>query len=161
MSEKQIGIELRKTAELLEKAKANAVQSMAETISLAADCGDIILSAKREQLNIVAILEVAQINYEMARRLERVAKARPSLQAPAPSQLKQLAPWAGILPDPIETSTQKPEQAWHSYIIKARQWLARKSVSQWTPVQRQQFVEEARPIVEAYQEACGEAVPTP
>jgi len=157
MSEKQIGMELKKTAALLEKSKAQAVQTMAETISLAADCGDILLSARKEELDIDAILEIAEINGEMGRRLERVAKARPSLQAPAPGQLKQLALWAGILPDPIETSTQKPEQAWHNYIIKARQWLARKSVSQWTPAQRTQFIEEARPIVEAYREAGGEA----
>ena len=79
MSEKQIGMELKKTAALLEKAKAEAVQTMAETISLAADCGDILLSARKEELDIDAILEVAEINGEMARRLERVAKARPSL----------------------------------------------------------------------------------
>jgi hypothetical protein len=42
------------------------------------------------------------------------------------------------------------------YIIKARQWLARKSPAQWTPAQRTQFVEEARPIVEAFKEAGGE-----
>ena len=60
-----------------------------------------------------------------------------------------------MLPDPIETSNPKAEQAWHSYIIKARQWLARKTPTQWTPAQRTQFVEEARPIVEAFVEAGG------
>jgi hypothetical protein len=107
-------------------------------------------------LDIDAIQEVAGINGEMGRRFERVAKARPSLSAPAPGQLKQLALWAGILPDPIETSNPKAEVAWHSYIIKARQWLARKSPAQWTEAQRTQFVDEARPIVEAYKEAGGE-----
>jgi hypothetical protein len=156
MSEKQIGIELQKTVRLLDKAKKNAIEQMGEAIGLAADAGDLLLSARVEGLDLDTIQEVAGINGEQARRYERVAKARPSLQAPSPSGLKQLALWTGLLPDPIETSNPKAEQAWHSYIIKARQWLARKTPTQWTPAQRTQFLEEARPIVEAYKEAGGE-----
>jgi hypothetical protein len=155
MSEKQIGMELQKTVRLLDKAKQNAIEQMGEAIGLAADAGDILLSARVEGLDLDAIQEVAGINGEQARRYERVAKARPSLQAPSPSGLKQLALWTGLLPDPIETSNPKADQAWHSYIIKARQWLARKTPTQWTPAQRTQFVEEARPIVEAFVEAGG------
>ena len=155
MSEKQIGIELQKTVKALEKAKENAIEQMGEAIGLAADAGDILLSARREGLDLDTIQEVAGINGEQARRYERVAKARPTLQAPTPGGLKQLALWAGILPDPIETSNPKAEQAWHSYIIKARQWLARKSPAQWTEAQRTQFVDEARPIVSAFIEAGG------
>jgi hypothetical protein len=155
MSEKQIGMELQKTVRLLDKAKQNAIEQMGEAIGLAADAGDLLLSAKVEGLDLDTIQEVAGINGEQARRYERVAKARPSLQAPSPSGLKQLALWTGLLPDPIETSNPKAEQAWHSYIIKARQWLARKTPTQWTPSQRTQFVEEARPIVEAFVEAGG------
>jgi len=149
-------MELQKTVRLLDKAKQNAIEQMGEAIGLAADAGDILLSARVEGLDLDTIQEVAGINGEQARRYERVAKARPSLQAPSPSGLKQLALWTGLLPDPIETSNPKAEQAWHSYIIKARQWLARKTPSQWTPAQRTQFLEEARPIVEAYKEAGGE-----
>ena len=155
MSEKQIGMELQKTVRLLDKAKQNAIEQMGEAIGLAADAGDLLLSARVEGLNLDTIQEVAGINGEQARRYERVAKARPSLQAPSPSGLKQLALWTGLLPDPIETSNPKADQAWHSYIIKARQWLARKTPAQWTPAQRTQFVEEARPIVEAFVEAGG------
>jgi len=149
-------MELQKTVRLLDKAKQNAIEQMGEAIGLAADAGDILLSARVEGLDLDTIQEVAGINGEQARRYERVAKARPSLQAPTPGGLKQLALWTGLLPDPIETSNPKAEQAWHSYIIKARQWLARKTPAQWTPAQRTQFVEEARPIVEAYKEAGGE-----
>jgi hypothetical protein len=156
MSEKQIGMELQKTVKALEKAKENAIEQMGEAIGLAADAGDILLSARVEGLDLDTIQGVAGINGEQARRYERVAKARPSLQAPTPGGLKQLALWAGILPDPIETSNPKAEVAWHSYIIKARQWLARKQIAQWTATQKTQFVEEARPIVEAYKEAGGE-----
>jgi hypothetical protein len=156
MSEKQIGMELQKTVKALEKAKENAIEQMGEAIGLAADAGDILLSARVEGLDLDTIQGVAGINGEQARRYERVAKARPTLQAPTPGGLKQLALWAGILPDPIETSNPKAEVAWHSYIIKARQWLARKSPAQWTEAQRTQFVDEARPIVEAYKEAGGE-----
>ena len=156
MSEKQIGMELQKTVKALEKAKENAIEQMGEAIGLAADAGDILLSARVEGLDLDTIQGVAGINGEQARRYERVAKARPSLQAPTPGGLKQLALWAGILPDPIETSNPKAEVAWHAYIIKARQWLARKQIAQWTATQKTQFVEEARPIVEAYKEAGGE-----
>ena len=156
MSEKQIGMELQKTVKALEKAKENAIEQMGEAIGLAADAGDILLSARVEGLDLDTIQGVAGINGEQARRYERVAKARPSLQAPTPGGLKQLALWAGILPDPIETSNPKAEVAWHSYIIKARQWLARKQIAQWTATQKTQFVEEARPIVEAFKEAGGE-----
>ena len=155
MSEKQIGMELQKTVRLLDKAKQNAIEQMGEAIGLAADAGDLLLSARVEGLNLDTIQEVAGINGEQARRYERVAKARPSLQAPTPGGLKQLALWTGLLPDPIETSNPKAEQAWHSYIIKARQWLARKTPTQWTQAQRIQFVEEARPIVDAFVEAGG------
>ena len=155
MSEKQIGMELQKTVKALEKAKENAIEQMGEAIGLAADAGDILLSARVEGLDLDTIQGVAGINGEQARRYERVAKARPTLQAPTPGGLKQLALWAGILPDPIETSNPKAEVAWHAYIIKARQWLARKSPAQWTEAQRTQFVDEARPIVEAYKEAGG------
>jgi len=156
MSEKQIGMELKKQLSLLEEAKDRAISSMGETISLAADAGDIILSARKENLDVEKILLISGINGEEGRRLERVAKARPLLSAPNPSQLKQLALWSGILPDPIETSNPKAEAAWHSYIIKARQWLARKSPVQWSEDQKRQFITEARPIVEAFREAGGE-----
>jgi len=156
MSEKQIGMELKKQLKLLEEAKDRAISSMGETISLAADAGDIILSARKENLNVDEILLISGINGEEGRRLERVAKARPLLSAPNPSQLKQLALWSGILPDPIETSNPKAETAWHSYVIKARQWLARKSPAQWSQEQKTQFIQEARPIVEAFIEAGGE-----
>ena len=155
MSEKQIGMELQKTVRLLDKAKQNAIEQMGEAIGLAADAGDLLLSARVEGLDLDTIQEVAGINGEQARRYERVAKARPSLQAPTPGGLKQLALWTGLLPDPIETSNPKAEQAWHSYIIKARQWLARKSITQWSEAQRTQFVDEARPIVSAFIEAGG------
>ena len=129
---------------------------MGGTISLAADAGDIILSAKQEQLDVDTIIALAGINGEQARRLERVAKNRPTLSAPNSTQLKQLALWAGVLPDPIETSIPKAEKLWHDYIVRARQWIASKSVKDWSEKQRAEFIEEAKPIVEAYREAGGE-----
>ena len=155
-NEKTIGMELKKTVRLLEESRQEAVKSMAETISLAADAGDIILSARTEGLDVDGILEIAGLNGEEGRRLERVAKARPSLTNPEPGQLKQLALWAGILPDPIaSTSEPRPEAHWLTYPIKAAQWVARKSPAQWSAPQREEFVREARPIVEAWVEAGG------
>lgn len=155
-NEKTIGLELKKTVKLLQEHREEAVKSMAETISLAADAGEIILSARAEGLDVEGILEVAGLNGEEGRRLERVAKARPSLTNPEPGQLKQLALWAGILPDPIEsTTTPRPEAHWLAYIFKAQQWVARKAPTSWSAPQRDEFVREARPIVEAWVEAGG------
>jgi len=155
-NEKQVGIELKKTVSKLEEAKEQAIKNMGGAISLAADAGDIILSARTEGLDLDLVLEVAGINGEQARRLERVAKNRPALSAPNSTQLKQLALWAGVLPDPIETSIPKAEKLWHDYIVRARQWIASKSVKTWSDTQRLEFIEEAKPIVEAYREAGGE-----
>jgi hypothetical protein len=156
IAEKNIGMELKKTVSLLAEARHNAVEGMAEAIAIAADAGDLLLGAREKGLDIEAILEHAQINGEQGRRLERVAKARPSLTNPDPGQLKQLALWAGILPDPIETTTSpRPEAHWLAYPIKAAQWVARKSPASWSDPQREEFVREARPIVEAWVAAGG------
>ena len=155
-NEKSIGNELKKTVRQLEESRQEAVKSMAETISLAADAGDIIANARTQGLDVEGILDIAGINGEEARRLERVAKARPQLTNPEPGQLKQLALWAGILPDPIaSTSEPRPEAHWLTYPIKAAQWLARKSPAQWSAPLREEFVREVRPIVEAWVAAGG------
>ena len=149
-------MELKKTVRLLHESREEAVKGMAETISLAADAGDIILSARTEGLDVDGILDIAGLNGEEGRRLERVAKARPSLTNPEPGQLKQLALWAGILPDPIETNTiPRVETHWLSYIFKAQQWVARKAPKDWSKAQKDEFVREAKPIVEAWVEAGG------
>ena len=155
-NEKGIGMELKKTVRQLEDARQEAVKTMAETISLAADAGDIILSARTEGLDVDGILEVAGLNGEEGRRLERVAKARPSLTNPEPGQLKQLALWAGILPDPIQSTNEpRPEAHWLTYPIKAAQWIARKTPAQWSEAQRSEYVREVLPLVEAWVEAGG------
>ena len=154
-NEKTIGLELKKTVKALDESREASVASMAETISLAADAGDIILNAETQGLDLPEILRVGGVSEEQARRLKRVATARPQLTNPDPTALKQLALWSGILPDPIENSTPRPPRAWHSYIIAARQWVSRKRVADWTPSQRIEFVDEAKPIVEAWVEAGG------
>ena len=159
-NEKTIGMELKKTVKALEESREASVASMAETISLAADAGDIILSAETEGLDTQEILRVGGVSEEQARRLKRVAGARPQLANPDPTSLKQLALWSGILPDPIENSTPRPPRPWHSYIVAARQWVSRKRVGDWSATQRAEFVDEARPIVEAWVEAGGRIQPT-
>jgi len=154
-NEKTIGLELKKVIDSLNDSREASVQSMAETISLAADAGDIILSAEVEGLDLPEILKVGGVSEEQARRLKRVAGARPQLSNPDPTSLKQLALWSGILPDPIENSTPRPPRAWHSYIVAARQWVSRKRVADWSETQKKDFVSEAEPIVEAWFEAGG------
>jgi len=155
-NEKRIGMELKKTVKALEESRLQAVQTMAETISRAADAGDIILSGEVEGLDTQEILRVGGVSEEQARGLKRVASARPSLSNPQPGELRQLALWAGILPDPIENSTPRPPRPWHQYIIAARQWISRKKVVEWSSSQKNDFVAEAKPIVDAWFEAGGQ-----
>lgn len=155
-NEKTIGLELRKVMESLSDSREASVQSMAETISLAADAGDIILSAETKGLDLPEILRVGGVSEEQARRLKRVASARPSLSNPQPGELRQLALWSGILPDPIENSTPRPPRPWHQYIVAARQWISRKKVVDWSQAQRHEFVSEAKPIVDAWFDAGGQ-----
>jgi len=110
MSEKQIGMELQRTVKALEKAKETAIEQMGQAIGLAADAGDILLSARTEGLDLDAIQEIAQINGEQARRYERVAKARPSLQAPTPGGLKQLALWTACSQTLSRPATPRPSR---------------------------------------------------
>lgn len=151
-NEKTIGIELAKTINALNESREESVEAMAKTISLAADAGDLILSAEVEGLNLPEILRVGGVSEEQARRLKRVAGARPQLNDPEPGTLKQLCLWSGILPDPIENSTPRPPKAWHSYLVAASQWVARKRPAEWNDEQKDEFMREAKPIVDAYNE---------
>jgi hypothetical protein len=108
MSEKQIGMELQKTVKALEKAKENAIEQMGEAIGLAADAGDILLSARVEGLDLDTIQEVAGINGEQARRYERVAKARPTLQAPTPGGSSNWHYGQASSPTPSRPATRRP-----------------------------------------------------
>jgi hypothetical protein len=154
-NEKRVGMELQKTVGKLRQAREQAIQDMAEAISLAADAGQLLLSARSEGLDVEAVLKVGGINGEEGRRLERVAKSKAMLTNPKPGELKQLCLWAGILPDPIEGSSPRPQAHWLAYVFKAKQWVAKKSPTQWTEAQRLEFVEEAKPLVEAWVEAGG------
>jgi len=154
-NERQLGLELQKTVGKLRQAREQAIQDMAEAISLAADAGQLLLSARSEGLDIDQVLKIGGLNGEEGRRLERVAKAKSMLSNPKPGELKQLCLWAGILPDPIEGSSPRPQAHWLSYVFKAKQWMARKSPAQWTEAQKLEFVEEAKPLVKAWVEAGG------
>jgi len=156
MSEKSIGIELKKTLKRLDEEKALTLEGMGRTFSLAADAGDILLSARQEKLNMATVLDIAGITEEHGRRLERVAKNRPALANPEPTQVRQLALWAGVLPDPITKSYPAPRKPWLWPILAAQQWLSRKNPELWITSQKEEFIREAKPIVSAYQKAGGE-----
>jgi hypothetical protein len=155
-NEKTIGLELKKIMVALAERREASVQSMAETISLAADAGDIIANAEKQDLNTPEILRVGGVSEEQARRFKRVAGARPQLDNPEPGQLRQLALWSGILPDPIEHNTApRPPRLWHSYLVAASQWVSRKRIADWDENQKREFILEAKPIVDAFFEAGG------
>ena len=75
-NEKTIGLELKKTVKALDESREASVASMAETISLAADAGDIILNAETQGLDLPEILRVGGVSEEQARRLKKRGKKR-------------------------------------------------------------------------------------
>lgn len=155
MSEKSTGTELKRILKRLDDEKALTLESMGRTFTLAADAGDIIISARAESLDLNEVLKTADITEEHARRLERVAKHRPTLANLEPSQVRQLALWAGVLPDPITKSSPAPRKLWLWPVLAAQQWLSRKSPDQWVKTQKEEFIREAKPIVNAYLKAGG------
>jgi hypothetical protein len=109
MSEKQIGMELQKTVKALEKAKENAIEQMGEAIGLAADAGDILLSARVEGLDLDTIQEVAGINGEQGLEgmSESPKQGRPS-KPPPPAASSNWHYGQASYPTPSRPPTPRP-----------------------------------------------------
>jgi hypothetical protein len=109
--------------------------------------------------DVLAICKEAGITEEVGKRYEKVAATQRLITNgdADPSLMRQTYLRIGILPDPITTSEPQEPKPFLFPMIKVRQWLASrglKFISQDKGL-REQFLAEAEPIVQAYNDLKG------
>jgi hypothetical protein len=154
-------MKLKSVIDKLNDTRDKAIELVGRTISLASDAGEIIAVARTEGKDVTAICEEAGITEEVGKRYEKVAATQRRLTSgdADPSLMRQTYLRIGILPDPITTSEPQETKPFLFPVIKVRQWLASrglKFIAQDKGL-RDQFLAEAEPIVEAYNDLKGAA----
>lgn len=138
----------------LNKKREDALAQVGEVIGLAAKAGQIIGQARSDGDDVTKIIQAAGITDEQAKRYERVAAHQHRLNSGEPGVIRQLLLWSEMLPDPITTSEPSEPKPFLAPVIKVAQWVTNRGLKfiKQDPELTKQFVREARPIVEAYEE---------
>lgn len=128
--------------------------TMGEVIGLAAQAGNIIGQARADRKDLAALCNEAGITDEEAKRYERVAAHQHKIANGETGSIRQGYLWAGLLPDPITTSEPGEPKPFLSPVIRVAQWVANRGLRyiKADDSLRKQFLREAKPIVEAYEE---------
>jgi len=145
---------LKQVIRELNKKREDALAQVGEVIGLAAKAGTIIGQARADGEDISRLIESAGITDEQAKRYERVAAHQHKLNSGQPGVIRQLLLWSEMLPDPITTSEPGEPKPFLSPVIRVAQWVANRGlryIKQDEDLKRQ-FLREAKPIVEAYEE---------
>lgn len=138
----------------LNKKREDALAQVGEVIGLAAKAGQIIGQARSNGEDVAKLVEQAGLTDEQAKRYERVAAHQHRLTSGEPGVIRQLLLWSEMLPDPIATSTPSEPKPFLWPVIKVGQWVANKGLRyiKADAEMRKQFLREAKPIVDAYEE---------
>ena len=138
----------------LNKKREDALAQVGEVIGLAAKAGQIIGQARSDGDDVANLIRLAGITDEQAKRYERVAAHQHKLNSGEPGVIRQLLLWSEMLPDPIATSTPSEPKPFLWPVIKVGQWVANKGLRyiKADAEMRKQFLREAKPIVDAYEE---------
>ena len=138
----------------LNKKREDALAQVGEVIGLAAKAGQIIGQARADGDDVAKLVEQAGLTDEQAKRYERVAAHQHRLNSGEPGVIRQLLLWSEMLPDPITTSTPSEPKPFLWPVIKVGQWVANKGLRyiKADAEMRKQFLREAKPIVDAYEE---------
>jgi hypothetical protein len=138
----------------LNSKREDALARVGEVISLAAKAGQIIGQARSNGQDVAKLIEHAGITDEQAKRYERVAANRHKLNSGEPGVVRQLLLWSEMLPDPITTSEPSEPKPFLAIVIKTAQWVANRGLRYIKADEdlRRQFLREAKPIVDAYEE---------
>lgn len=138
----------------LNKKREDALAQVGEVIGLAAKAGQIIGQARADGGDVAKLVEQAGLTDEQAKRYERVAAHQHRLNSGEPGVIRQLLLWSEMLPDPITTSTPSEPKPFLWPVIKVGQWVANKGLRyiKADAEMRKQFLREAKPIVDAYEE---------
>ena len=149
-------MKLKPVIEKLNNTRDKALELIGKTIGLASDAGAIIQQARADGQDIVAICEEAGITEEVGKRYEKVAAAQHKLVNgdADPGLMRQTYLRIGFLPDPITMSEPSEPKHFLFPIMQARQWLASRGVKFISQDKglRAQFLAEAEPIVNTYNE---------
>jgi hypothetical protein len=138
----------------LNKKREDALAQVGEVIGLAAKAGQIIGQARSDGQDVAKLVESAGLTDEQAKRYERVAAHQHRLNSGEPGVIRQLLLWSEMLPDPITTSEPSEPKPFLWPVIKVGQWVANKGLRhiRQDAELRKQFMREAKPIVDAYEE---------
>ena len=123
-------------------------------MGLAARAGQIIGQARADGQDVDKLVQSAGITDEQAKRYERVAAHQHKLASGEPGAVRQIFLWSEMLPDPIATSTPSEPKPFLQPVIRVAQWVANRGlryIKQDADL-RKQFLREAKPIVDAYEE---------
>ena len=138
----------------LNKKREDALAQVGEVIGLAAKAGNIIGQARADGEDVTKLIEAAGITDEQAKRYERVAAHQHKLNSGEPGVIRQLLLWSEMLPDPITTSEPGEPKPFLSPVIRVAQWVQNRCIkfARQDDEIRRQFLREAKPIVDAYEE---------
>lgn len=138
----------------LNKKREDALAQVGEVIGLAAKAGNIIGQARADGEDVTKLIEAAGITDEQAKRYERVAAHQHKLNSGEPGVIRQLLLWSEMLPDPITTSEPGEPKPFLSPVIRVAQWVKNRCIkfARQDDEIRRQFLREAKPIVDAYEE---------
>ena len=138
----------------LNKKREDALAQVGEVIGLAAKAGQIIGQTRSDGDDVAKLVEQAGLTDEQAKRYERVAAHQHRLNSGEPGVIRQLLLWSEMLPDPITTSEPSEPKPFLWPVIKVGQWVANKGLRyiKADAEMRRQFLREAKPIVDAYEE---------
>jgi len=141
----------------LNKKREDALAQVGEVIGLAAKAGQIIGQARSDGDDVAKLIEQAGITDEQAKRYERVAAHQHRLGSGEAGVIRQLYLWTGISPDPITTSEPSEPKPFLAPVIRVAQWVANRGLRYIKADEdlRKQFLREAKPIVDAYEEIAG------
>jgi hypothetical protein len=153
----QTQIELKKTIKELNTKREDTLTAIGETIRLAAKAGSIIAVARAEGENMRKLLDYVGLTDEQGKRLERVYRHEHKLASGDPGAFRQIMLWSEMSPDPITTSVPTEPKSFLLPVIKFSQWLNNKCMKKVRQDERlrDQFLEEATPIVQAYKDLGG------
>jgi len=104
------------------------------------------------------LLDSVGLTDEQGKRLERVARNEHKLATSEQGGVfKQIMIWSEMLPDPIATSEPSEPRPFLAPVIKVAQWVTNRGLKfiKQNPELRRQFLREAKPIVDAYEEVAG------
>jgi hypothetical protein len=125
-----------------------------ETLGIAAQAGRFIINARKSGTDVARLCQEADITNEQSKRFERVATHQEKIESGESSSVRQGFLWVGLLPDPITTSEPSEPKPFLTKVIQVSQWLASRGLRRIKQEDdlRKQFLREAKPIVEAYEE---------